>query len=1091
MLPRRRSPPSKPMNSHSRIRTLEGRVGSGKTALVLEEIVAAAAAGERALLLVPEQTTLQTELLLAQRLNAPGFLLCEVLSPTRLISRVLDAAGGLAGHTLIDERGRALALRAALMDVDKSLSVYKACGGKSGFVEYLADLTGELSRNEQGATELRLAADALPDGLLRMKLYDLAAIMDQYADMLYGRYMDTSHASALFCQRVGQVDFVKEARVWVDGFDIMPPRTLHLITALAAAARELTVTLTLPDEGESSQGLFEAVQLSKKRLWTLAQEAGVPLVTERLLRRPYHSHEISHLEAQWDNHPPRPHGAPTQDIRLYSMASPREEAELCAMQVLSLSRQGMDFGQIAVAAANPQTYAPLLRRAFSMRGIPCFIAEEQPAAAHPAAVYWLWAMHAATTGLREDAMSRVIKSGFCGVNEDQSDQLDNLLFSHGLRGKRWEKPIGDNPALDAARETMLTPLLRFSRRCAQQKSAKELAHAAYLLLEEAQVYDRLMKRLQQQESDQEFEAAQRSAQIWQQMTDALDQAVELLADRPISAGELILALRAALQSASLATLPPHPDAVLISPITRMKGADVHALFLLGANDGVLPASDGATSLLGEEERLRINQAAQDQSLPLYLGGSLEQDQSERFAIYSALTLPTHSLTISFARVTEEGSALRPSIVVSRLQSIFPALKTRSVEQSDWYDAPIPSLWQSAGRLLATRGNDPLAASVFHHVKALPACQADAQRILEALLPGEEEEVESLPALIAEKLFPERIMGITRLERFARCPYQQFVQNGLRPSVLYEPGVRPVDAGSFYHDALEGFVQGVDRSGIPWDMLGPEQCDALLESITLPLMEQLIQADAPGRLRARGGELLRTLQKATKLLAFQLQKSKFLPRHSEIAFGRNGAYPPLTIPLSSGDPLQLEGRIDRIDDCVIDGQRYIRVIDYKSGNARLSDQSLSQGITLQLPIYAGVAAKALDAQVAGMFYFKIASASVEAPGGDPLLALAKENRLQGRLLDEVSVAKAMDEGLSDGASLVIPAKIAQKSGGFDKRSSQTLSKEELGEMIGGAEKTAGQLAERLFGGEIAPNPATIDNRCVCEWCEYKAICRHQA
>ena len=85
---------------------ITGRAGAGKTTRCLDVIRQALSAGAPVLVLVPEQDTVQAELMLARRLKLDVFWNLEVLSPTRLVRRVQGLMGGSA-RVWLSDAGRA------------------------------------------------------------------------------------------------------------------------------------------------------------------------------------------------------------------------------------------------------------------------------------------------------------------------------------------------------------------------------------------------------------------------------------------------------------------------------------------------------------------------------------------------------------------------------------------------------------------------------------------------------------------------------------------------------------------------------------------------------------------------------------------------------------------------------------------------------------------------------------------------------------------------------------------------------------------------------------------------------------------------
>ncbi len=104
------------------LKLLLGRAGTGKTHALLETI--AAQCDRPQVLIVPEQHSHNMERQLCALGGNRVSLYAEVLSFTRLASRVFSVYGGLAAPAL-DGGGRLLLLCAALKSVAPELKVYQ------------------------------------------------------------------------------------------------------------------------------------------------------------------------------------------------------------------------------------------------------------------------------------------------------------------------------------------------------------------------------------------------------------------------------------------------------------------------------------------------------------------------------------------------------------------------------------------------------------------------------------------------------------------------------------------------------------------------------------------------------------------------------------------------------------------------------------------------------------------------------------------------------------------------------------------------------------------------------------------------------
>ena len=122
---------------------IAGRADAGKTTRCLSVIRQALAAGAPVIVLVPEQDTVQAELMLARQLELPVFWNLEVLSPTRLVRRVQGLMGGSA-RVWLSDAGRAMALRGAMLSLRDSLKYFKS--GSQGAADSMGDFLVELKR---------------------------------------------------------------------------------------------------------------------------------------------------------------------------------------------------------------------------------------------------------------------------------------------------------------------------------------------------------------------------------------------------------------------------------------------------------------------------------------------------------------------------------------------------------------------------------------------------------------------------------------------------------------------------------------------------------------------------------------------------------------------------------------------------------------------------------------------------------------------------------------------------------------------------------------------------------------------------------
>ena len=98
------------------------------------------------------------------------------------------------------------------------------------------------------------------------------------------------------------------------------------------------------------------------------------------------------------------------------------------------------------------------------------------------------------------------------------------------------------------------------------------------------------------------------------------------------------------------------------------------LFLVGANDGIIPQAKERNGILTDLERTFLKE--QDVELA---PTAREDGFMQRFYLYLMMTKPSDRLWISYADMSSAGKGIRPSSLIGRLQRMFPQLAVDAVD----------------------------------------------------------------------------------------------------------------------------------------------------------------------------------------------------------------------------------------------------------------------------------------------------------------------------------------------------------------------------------------------------------------------------
>jgi len=237
-----------------------------------------------------------------------------------------------------------------------------------------------------------------------------------------------------------------------------------------------------------------------------------------------------------------------------------------------------------------------------------------------------------------------------------------------------------------------------------------------------------------------------------------------------------------------------------------------------------------------------------------------------------------------------------------------------------------------------------------------------------------------------------------------------------------------------------------------------------------------------------------MRRAAWAVAGQLAAGDMRPGDFEKDFrGENLAT--RTIKLADGTDMVLSGRIDRIDYYDDGPDRYVKVVDYKTGGTTFDLTEVYHGLQMQLVLYMNAALELAErdgkrAVPAGLFYHRVSDPLLTAK--DSLKALEPGAKLLGSFKEsgflsfDPAVYRHMDREMAPGVrSEVIPLKL-NKTGEPDSHSVGGMAEDfkTLGVFV--MRKAAG-IGEAILTGEAAASPYRIGSNKACTYCSYRGVC----
>jgi ATP-dependent helicase/nuclease subunit B len=1089
------------------VRFLLGPAGSGKTYRCLAEIRAAlgrSPEGAPLVLIAPKQATFQLERQLLGTGALAGFTRLQVLSFDRLAEFVFEKLG-VASPRLLSAEGRIMVLRALLRRHEGELKLLRGSVRRVGFAQELAGQLAELEQHQFGPARLRslaAKADLRPD--LRDKLADLALLAEKYADWLTTHDLqDANRLLEIATEKLrGQPagGAVKIGGLWLDGFAEMTPQEHALLAAVIPGCAEATLAFCLatePTPTSSWLSIWSAIGKTFQRCRDqLAALPGCEVCVEPLQRQPGRNRfptdsALDALESSWAL-PVAPAGefpGLAAELSVTACATPEAEAVLAARELLKFVRQdaGNRFRDCAVLVRNLEAYHGPLARTFRRYGIPFFLDRRESVAHHPLAELTRSALRTVAGDWQPDDWFAALKAGFTALPETELDRLENAALEHGWRGKQWREALPDEYC-ERLRLRVLPPfetLYRALQRGKLEPTGPELVAAIRGLWADLRV-EAVLAEWSQAETNptRGLQPASVHQTVYEQMASWLENVDRAFPRERLPLRDWLVVLDAGLAGLTVGVIPPALDEVLVGAIDRARNPDLKFALLLGVNESVFPAPPRMPVILTNADRDELDR----QNAPLGTN-VFDQISRERFLGYIACTRASRRLAVTFPRQDAAGRALSPSPFIRLLQRNFPQLEIGEFSAApDWRGAEHAT--ELIGEIVRP------GAGIDGELRQWPAVQALGEKLARLREP---DEAEPLSPALAEKIYgPVLKTSVSRLEEFAQCPFRFFVHSGLRASERKRYELDARERGSFQHEVLKNFHDGLVAEGKRWRDVTPAVARARVRQAALALApefrEGLLGADERSRYAARS--LTAALEEfVATLVAWMRGQYAFDPAKAETDFGLGETgLPAWEIPLGHGHTLALRGKVDRIDLCVAGEQALAVVMDYKSSAKKLDKVFIEHGVQLQLLGYLAAVRRWPAAffgvkQIvpAGVFYVNLKGQFESGASRTEVLGTADEARRQayrhsGRFdaafLDHLDRSRAGDQF----------SYRLNKDGSVRSNSAESLAAGEFGALLDGVEEQLRTLGGRIFAGEAAVDPYRKGAATACDYCDYRAVCR---
>lgn len=1022
------------------------------------------------ILLVPELISHDMERRLCAWAGDTASRYAEVLSFTRLASRVADSVGNAAMECL-DSGGRVVAMAAAARQMNSNLKAYAAVETKPEFLTALIDGIDEFKRCCITPENLKKAA-AETEGSLSQKLEELSLLMTGYDTLCARGKRDPRDQMTWLLEQLEDGSFASEHVFYIDGFPDFTRQNLAVINHLIQNAPDVTVSLNC-DQPDSGLLAFEKAGQTARELIQCARKAGVEVRIESIPERNTMMSCVREKLFQGSICA----GSARNVLQVFRSETPWQECMGAANRIRNLVEAGCRYRDITLVCTDMNVYQPLVDLIFHRFHIPVYRSGTEEILQKSVISTVLTALDAVLGGFDQKDILRYLRSALSPLDPDTCDMVENYAVMWGIRGKNWLMDWEFHPAglgeiwdegahrqlafLNNARASVMAPLAVLQKGFREASDLRAQVMALYHFLESIHLGEKLSMMAEQMDSAGDNRNAQILNQLWEILLSALEQMYDVLGQTIWEPEHFTRLLRLLLSQYDVGTIPPVLDAVQMGQVSAMRCHQQKHLIVLGAEEGNLPGYTGSAGVLTDQERVTLRQIGISLT-----GGAMEGIQNEFAEIYGVFCGAMDSICVFC-------SGEQPSFIFRRLTELAGG-EQQTVDTMGFAAADSVE----AGAWLAKWDAEQTAKELG----ILDVYQQAQEKKNYSIGKIKQKNIESLYGKVLN-------LSASQIDRQAECRMSYFLKYGLKAKERKEVTVDPAEFGTYVHAVLENTARCIRDMG-GFRAVSLEDTLEIAHRYSEEYAAQRFSQIASERMAYLFQRNMRELDMVVCELWQELQESLFEPREFEVGFGDRGGLPAISIP-NNGMEAVLRGFIDRVDTWHRQGTDYYRVVDYKTGRKDFDYCDVFNGVGLQMLLYmfalknCGEDLLGNNPVAAGVQYFPARAPYISSDGkleGTSAEKLRQAHwKRKGLLLQDDEILQAMEPGDTPKRMNYTIRKDGSLSGDLADRDQMKLLESYVFRVLG-------QLVEDIASGDVAPNPYTRgSSHNACAFCPYSTIC----
>jgi len=1064
-----------------------GPAKSGKTEHLINLLREKVSLKEEVALFVPEQFSFETERKLIEKVGENGISSTPILSFSRLADEVKRLYGGGAAR-IMDESKRRLFMLKAIKSLKGELVAFKT--DSKNCVDIFLSAMEEFKQAGVSSHQLFEVSRCVGNINLSQKLRDIALVISSYEALIKSTYIDPIYDIDLAYKKIKENGFFKDKIIVFDSFSTFTGQQFLIVKQAIIDAKEVYFSLCSDGNLDDEFGVFANVNLTAKKILSIAKDNNVEINKPLILSDFYYNNDELKVINEFFVGEERASSA-CDSVKAYSLLSKYDECEFAAKYIHRMVRlSNYRYRDFTFVCRSKGDYSSFVKSIFKKYNVPIYLNEKRILSESLLATFILSVLKASRSYKTEEIF-RFLKTGLTDISQEDIIKLDNYVYLWNIKGDGWKEeweynPFGltelnENKSQKAKTELRNLNIIRKKIISALNqlhylKNAEgvEFCKNIYLILDEFQVSSHLGLKVEELKSKSMFENAEFQLAAWENTMSILDNIVEVFGEEKLSFSDFSNILQQSFSCMEIGGIPQGLDEVIFTTPEKLSTIDLKVTIVAGLNYGIFPRNDSDNGVFSPFERSQLREGFNIEISDKYISDTIE----ENFVAYHCFTAPTDELILlSHLSDYNSGKCETSPLLLSLCK--FLGISVIHILTSEANFDDIESCEQAFSLAALKYSNDGFSETIFSQLADYELYNSK----IEAIRRTVNNHKPSITPENALKIFGAQLKtSPSKIEKYFQCPYAFFCQYGLNVKKREQIDFKVMQRGTIAHYVFEQVLKNHYKENL---INNKEKMIELIDGY----IKTYVTANAVSynKLDNKSKYIISRIKdmliELIEYVLIELQNTEFEPIEFELCINNDGKVPPLQIETKKGKVI-LGGVVDRVDEAIIGGRPYVRIVDYKTGKKEFSLSDVLSGINLQMLIYLCALCENPQNKVypAAVLYQPLNH--IKRIGTKASIDANSSPKVKGITSEDADVREALDPDAK-----FMPFSI--KTDGSLTKSSSCISEDDFYTVFKYLKDKVALMHENLLEGRIDIEPCFNDNsHKTCDYCDYKEICRYK-